>query len=423
MEFRKKTLSNGLRVIVAPMKSTRAVTLLVFVGSGSANEEKRINGISHFLEHLYFKGTKSRPSAKQVAIELERLGAEYNAFTSQEVTGYWVKAASKHFDIALDIVSDILIEPIFQKEEVARERNVILQEMAMYRDVPQRSVFYLLYEILYGNYPMGRKVIGEENIIKRLKREDIIKYKNSHYKASNTIVIVAGKVNPDTAFKKVFKAFSKMRKGKVQKRAKTKSLQKGAKIKFEFKKTDQTHLVLGARAYAIFDKRKYALNLLSVILGGGMSSRLFTEIREKLGLSYYVRAAPMQHLDVGHLAINMGVAHHNLEKAVSKTMEVLADIKENGVTPQELSDAKDAFRGKLALSFESSDEIASFYGEQELFFRKIEAPEAHLKRIEKVSQNDIIKVARDIFMPNKMNLVVIGPHKEKEIYKKMISNI
>src|SRR3989338_265668 len=218
MKFEKKTFSNGLRAIVAPMKDTQAITLWVLFGTGSKYETKKLNGTSHFLEHLFFKGTKSRPEAGQVNRELDRLGAESNAFTSKECTGYYVKAAAKHFDTALDIVSDILIEPLFKKEEVEKERGVILQEISMYEDDPRRQAAEIFEELLYGNTPAGWDTAGDPHTGKNIRRENNLNSRDSHYLTSSAVVAVAGNIEPPAAFKKVEKAFAKMADGrKLQK--------------------------------------------------------------------------------------------------------------------------------------------------------------------------------------------------------------
>ncbi len=427
IKYEKKTFKSGLRAIVAPMENSETVTLLMLVGTGSRYEAKNINGISHFLEHLFFKGTKSRPSPGQVAGVLDKIGAAYNAFTSKEYTGFWVKSAFDEFDTGLDIVSDILLEPIFKKEEIEKERGVIFQEKNMREDMPQARASEILENVLYGDSPLGWDVIGTKQSIKSISREQIINYLKSHYIGSNAVVAVAGNIDATAVFSKLGKAFKKMPRGKTGQRKKADDFQKNPQIKLVEKKTDQMHLAMGLRAYNMFDEKKYPFGLLSTILGGNMSSRLWMEIREKFGLAYYVGAGGEQYADAGYLSVRAGVPHEKLPEVVKKTAEIITAIKNKGVSEQELKDAKSFTRGRLALSLESSDDIATFFAEQELLLRKILQPEDILKKIGKVSKSDILKIGADIFKPGKVNLVAIGQHKDikrqEQLYKKILNKI
>ncbi|MDP3784637.1 MAG: pitrilysin family protein [bacterium] len=420
MHFEKKTFQNGLRAIVAPTKDTQATTLWVLFETGSKYETKRVNGISHFLEHLFFKGTKHRPKPGQVNLELDRLGAQSNAFTSKEFTGYYVKAASKHFDTALDIVSDILLEPLFKKEEIEKERGVILQEISMYEDDPRRQAADIFEELLYGDQPAGWDTAGYPNTVKNIMREDIIKYKESHYLTSNAVVTVAGNIESEDAFHKIEKAFSKMPRGRKLAKLKVKENQRSPAVKFKKKDVDQTHLRLGARSYDMYDERRWALSVLNTIIGGNWSSRLWTELREKLGLTYYVRSVAEEYTDTGYLMAAAGVPHAALPRVVQKIVEIFRAAKNQGVSEREIKFAKEYIRGQMALAFESSDEVAAFLASQELFYKKIMMPEDILAKIERVKKDDIMKVARDLFRPEKLNLAAIGPQEDAAPYKKIL---
>ncbi len=427
MQYEKKIFKNGLRAIAVPMKNTEAVTLLVLVGTGSGNETKDIGGISHFLEHLFFKGTKSRPTPGQITRVLDKIGAVYNAFTSKELTGFWVKTAFYDFDIGLDIVSDILLESLFKKEEIERERNVIIQEKNMREDVPYAKAADVLENVLYGDSPLGRDIIGTKESIGKIKRSQIINYLKTHYSGSNAVIVAAGNIDAKTAFRKLENAFRKMPEKKTGLRKKTSDSQKEARIKLIEKETDQMHLAMGVRAYSLFDERKYALGLLSVVLGGNLSSRLWTEIREKLGLAYYVGSSDEYYTDVGYLGIKAGVPHEKLSEVLEKITGITKKIKKFGVSEKELKDAKSFTRGRFALSLESSDEVAMFYGEQELLLKKILQPEEIFKKVGKVSKSDILKIGNDIFRPRKSNLVAIGRHQnikaKSDLYKKIFEKI
>ena len=423
MKFEKRTFANGLRCIVAPMKDTQAATLWTLFGTGSKYETKKISGISHFLEHLFFKGTKSRPRPNQIARELDKIGAQKNAFTSKEYTGYYVKASAKHFDVGLDVVSDILLEPLFKKEEIEKERGVILQEIAMYEDDPRRQAYDLFEELMYGDQPAGWDTAGTPETVNNIKRDDILKYKNSHYLTSNGVVAVAGNIDPETAFLKVERAFKNMPDGRKIAKLKVTERQKSPRVKFKKKDLDQTHLRLGVRAYPMYDERRYALQVLATILGGTWSSYLWREIREKRGLAYYVGASAEEYTDAGYLLATAGVAHENLPKVVKKIVEIMRHFRTKGVSEKELNFAKEYVRGSMALAFETTDEVATFLSSQELFYKKIMTPEDMLRKIEAVKKGDIIKVARDIFRPEKINLAAIGPHEDGQIYEKMLAQI
>lgn len=410
-------------MILAPMENSTAVTVLALIGSGSKNETKELNGISHFIEHTIFKGTKNRPNPGDIHGELDRIGASHNAFTGSELTGYWIKTAVKDFDLSLDIISDMIKNPLFKEEELEKEKGVILQEINMIEDDPSHKVLYKLLGTIYGDQPAGRDVSGTKESVSSIKREDISKYLEENYVPSNITIIVSGGIKKEESFKKIEKIFGKLKRNEIKDRKQTIVEQKNPQVNIIKKETDQSHLAIGILAYDMFDERRYALNLLSTILGGNLSSRLSTEIREKLGLAYYIGSGIFEQTDTGLLIVKAGVAHDKLERVSKKIYEIFADLKKNGVTKKELNDAKSNIRGQMALSFETTDQVAEFYGEQEVFHKKLETPDDILKKIEKVSQSDILKVARDIFRPEKISMAVIGRHdngkKNIELYKKI----
>ena len=419
IKFEKKVLDNGLRVILAPMETTGAVTMQIAVKTGSRNENKDINGVSHFLEHLFFKGTKRRPKAGQIMKELDRIGAGHNAFTSKEMTCFWVKTASKDFDVGLDILSDMFLNPIFKQKEIDKEKGVVLQEISMCEDDPSRMVWDLLENVAYGDQPMGWDILGTGDNIKKISRDKIIKYRSKNYLAGNAVVVVVGNFDASKVWKDIKNIFGGIRKGKNKEPQKTFINQNTPQVKIRDKKTDQTHMMLAFRAYDMYDERRYPLGLLSLIFGGNTSSRLWMEIREKLGLAYYVSSFSEKSFDCGYLGIAAGVAHENMEKTVKIAGKILADIGKKGISKKELDDAKSCLRGQTALSLESTDSIASYLAGRELFYNEIIQPEDELKKFEKVTQSDILKVARDIFKPEKINMAVIGKHEnfaDREVY-------
>lgn len=418
--YKKTTLKNGLRIITVPMKHTRAVTVLVIVGTGSKYETKATNGLSHFLEHMLFKGTKKRPTTLKITEPLDQVGGIYNAFTSKEATGYWAKVDSKHLDLALDWVSDIFLNSKLEEKEIKREKGVIIEEMNMYLDTPVSYVEDLWEKLLYGDQPAGWLIIGKKENILGFKRKHFVDYLKNHYSAENTIVCIAGNIDSEKVKKKIERSFKKIRASKSKSKLKVKERQDKPKSLVYFKKTDQTHLYLGARGYDLFHPQKFAQIILASILGGFMSSRLFLSIRERRGLAYYVRAASESTTDTGYLAARAGVDPRNVEKTVKLILEEYKSLKDREVGESELQKAKDNLKGKLTLSLESTDAQASFYAGQELFKKEILTPEEQFARVNAVSTKDIQKTARDIFRSEKLNFALIGPFKNKKRFDKLL---
>ncbi|MDD5145646.1 MAG: pitrilysin family protein [Candidatus Pacebacteria bacterium] len=420
--YKKINLKNGLRIITVPAKNTQAVTVLVLVGTGSKYETKKINGISHFLEHMYFSGTKKRPSTIAVAETLDKVGGIYNAFTSEEYTGYFAKVDSAYFEIALDWVSDIFLNSLLPEKELKKEKGVIIEEINMYQDQPMSYVRVLWQKILYGDQPAGRSVAGTKESVSGIERKDLLNYMESQYVAKNTIVCVAGNIKEEESIEKVKKYFSKMRESLPKPKPKVFEKQTRPEVLAHFRQTDQTHLCLGARAYNIFHPKRYAQEILGTILGGGgmMSSRLFEEVRTKLGIAYYVDTDIDDNTDTGCLVTQAGVDNSKVEKAISTILREYKRISQTEVPKAELKKAKDNMKGKLSLLLETSDAKASFYAGQELLEKKILTPEKIFEKIDKISADDILKVGRDIFQPKNLNLALIGPFKEKEKFERLL---
>lgn len=412
--FKKYTLENGLRIILAPQPVSPAATVLVLVEAGSKYETKEINGLSHFLEHMCFKGTKKRPRQIDVAAELDSLGAEYNAFTAQEYTGYWIKANAKNLEKSLDIVSDMYLNPVFGLEEIDKERGVIVEELNMYRDTPARHVVDLFMNVLYGDQPAGWDIGGSKEVINVLKQEDFLKYRDAHYLASSTLVVVAGAFDEAETLGKIKDYFSGIKTSVKSQKIKTIEGQTKPAALVQFKESDQSHLVLGVRAFDIFDNRRFALQVLADILGGSMSSRLFQKVRTEMGAAYYISASADLFSDHGFLAVNAGVDHKKIDEVVKAVIGEFAVMKEKGVSVEELRRAKDHLCGSMALNFETSDEIASFYGGQEIIKREIASLDEVLAKIQSVNAEEIKAVAEEIFKTEKLNLALIGPFKDKD---------
>ncbi len=418
--FKKITLKNGLRIITIPQTDTRAVTVFTLVGAGSKYEKKNISGISHFLEHLFFKGTKKRPTSLKVIEPLDKVGGMFNAFTSEECTGYYAKVEASKLDLALDWVSDIYLNSLFPPKEIEKERGVIIEEINMYLDNPMSHIGEIWKNLLYGDQPAGWDIAGNKETVKKISRQQILNYRKSQYTASSTIVCVAGNFKEDQIIEKVKKAFQKVSVLKPNKKVKVIERQTVPECLVSFKETDQTHFYLGVRAYNIFNPQRYVLDVISVLLGGMMSSRLFTEVREKQGLAYYIKTENESDPDTGYLVAKAGADNKRIDKAITTILKEFKKLTQKKVSAVELKKAKENIKGRVALSLESSDAKAFFYASQEVIEGNILKPEEIFKRIDKVSANDILKVAKDIFKPKNLNLAIIGPFKDQERFRKLL---
>ena len=414
------TLKNGLRLITIPMPQVESTTVMVGVGAGSRYETKRVNGLFHFLEHMAFKGTKKRPSALAIATELDSIGGIFNAFTAKELMGYYIKAAAKHTTLMFDILTDMLTNSLFKKEEIERERKVILEELNLYEDMPYRWAWETFERILYGDNPMGWGSIEERRGTINIKKEDLLEYINRLYYPANMVVAVAGKLDQKKIGKLADKYFGlPKRKGKKMVNP-VKLDQRKAKTKLVYKKTEQAHFCLGVPGYSYLHKDRFSLGLLSTILGGGMSSRLFIEVRERRGLAYYVQATPEFFTDSGYFLTQAGVMLKKADEAIKVVLQQFYQTTAKKVDTKELKKAKEFLKGGMILALEDSQRVASRYFNQVLLEEKIRPPDEVMKLIDKVTPDDIQKVAKDVFKPERWNLALIGPYKNREKFSKLL---
>lgn len=409
IDFTKTATTKGLRVVVSPMKEAGTVTFLVMVGTGSKYEPAEWAGISHFLEHLFFKGTKKRPSALEISEFLDEVGGEFNAFTSKEFTGYYAKVAVRHAERAYDVISDILLNSKFETAEIDRERGVIIEEMRMYQDMPMRYVDELFEDLLYPGQAAGRLVVGTEETVRSLKRDDFVKYLAEHYVAKNMIVGVSGELSLEEGQAQAEKYFSEAATGDPKGKEEVDDSQRVVGVDLHQKKTDQTHLVLGVRGFDIFDERRWPLRLLAIILGGGMSSRLFMSVRERLGLAYYIRCGIEEYTDSGYLMAKAGVDNTKVVKAVAAIMDEFKKILAEGVPEKELTKAKEFLKGKTLMSLETSDDVVMWLLNQEVLRGKIETLEDKFGKIDAVTTKEVAEIAGEVFRPDKLNLAMISP--------------
>ncbi|MFH1232301.1 MAG: pitrilysin family protein [Patescibacteria group bacterium] len=423
--YKINKLSNDLDLITAPMSGTKTVTVFVLFGTGSRYETKKNNGISHFLEHALFKGTKKRPNTLAIAGELDGIGGEYNAFTGKEVTGFWIKVEASQLPLAMDVLSDIILNSLLSSKEIEREKGVIIEEANMYLDNPLIHIDDLFEQCLYGDTPIGWTTIGSKENIKGFDRSDFVDYFHSQYRASNTVVCLSGKI-PNNSIALTEKFFQKMVKGQAKDCDIVVDQQKHPAIKLFFKKTDQAHLSLGVHTYPSGHSSEMASKILAILLGGTMSSRLFIELRERQGLAYYVKTQSEFYTDSGYLTTNAGVPLAKVETAIKIILVEYQKLLTNLVAEDELKRIKQCIIGRTALQLEESDSIASWYAQQAITFKqqkvskKILSPSDYYQKIDKVSAEEIMKVAQEIFIDNKLNLAIIGPYKDKKIFKDIL---
>lgn len=419
-DFEKITLSNGLRIVLAPLPSVMSATAIVLCGAGSRYETKQTNGISHFLEHMYFKGTKRRPTASDISQALDSIGCDYNAFTGKEETAYHIKSAAKHLPLVIDMLADMLWNSKFEEAEIEKERGVIIEELNMYEDTPMRKVAELYENLLWGDQPLGWDIGGSKDIIGKITKKDFLGYLGARYTPNNLVVAISGKFDRDEVVKLVEKNFGHRPFDDVSGYVPVVEDQKKPELLVHYKKTDQAHLVVGFRGLKLGHPDRYAAALLGTILGGGMSSRLFINIREKKGLCYYIRAEHDSYLDTGTLAASAGVDLKRIDDAIKLILVEFDHISKQKVSEEELKKAKEYLKGKLILSWEDSRTVALSYGSDEIMEGRIRSLGEYLKRIDEVSAEDILKLAQFLVSKSKLNLAVIGPFKDSSRFEKLL---
>ncbi len=420
MKPKIKKLKNGLQILSVPMAEQRTAMVLILVETGSKYETKDKNGIAHFLEHMCFKGTTNRPTAAIISTELDGLGAEYNAFTGHEYTGYYAKVAAAHLPQALDLVADIYCNPLFNVEDIEREKGVIADEINMYEDMPMRKVGDLFMKLVYGDQPAGWEIAGSKELIRTFTQKDFLAYRAAQYVPAATMIVVAGKFNEKEIEKLINKKFDGLIAGKKKGKLKTKDTQQKPMVVTQFKESDQTHLVLGVRSFPLNHNFSAALSVLAAVLGGGMSSRLFQKIRTQMGLGYYVWASNDAFTDHGIFKLSAGVGNDRAPEAITAMLAELTRLKFELISDEELKKAKDMLAGRLLLGLESSDELGEFYGFQQVLKKKMLSPEEVIAQMNKVTSKELRVLAQRIFITKHLNLAVIGPWKNAAPFRKLL---
>ncbi|EKD91056.1 MAG: processing protease [uncultured bacterium] len=417
-----QTLKNGLTLITIPMPHLDSVTTLVAVGAGSRYETKNINGISHFLEHMFFKGSRKFPTAEQISTLIDGLGAVNNAATSKEWTYYWIKSASKHIELANDVLSSMLKESLLVEEEIEREKGVIIEELRMYRDNPGRYVWELYERLQFGDQPLGWDIGGDEETIKSLNREEFLSYLESLYSPENMVLVLAGKLpkDPKAFAEKYYLDLPKRDQYKFKEFKKTK--QTKPKVNVFYKATDQANLILGVEGYHRNHPKRYAARILGAILGESMSSRLFIQVRERRGLAYHISAGHEGFVDTGTFTVFAGL---KLEKVYEGLEVIKAELERTileKVTEDELKKAKEMLRGRLAIREESTNFLAEHFGVEYVLDRELEGFDEYLKKIDKVTAEQVRDVAKELFKNERYNLQVIAPIKSTEKFVSILNS-
>ena len=414
--YNKAVLDNGLRVITNTMPHSRSVCLAILVGTGSCYESEEEAGISHFAEHLFFKGTQRRPTSKEITEDIEGVGGIINAGTDKELTIFWCKVAKPHFPIALDVLSDLLLNSRFDSKEIEQERRIISEEINMNLDLPQQRISMLIDELLWPEQPLGREVIGYKETVSSITREQLLNYVARRYMPNNTVLSIAGNIQHEEAVAQIESLFNKWAAGELITGYITDDKQTEARLRIEPKDIEQAHLCLAVHGFSRSHPQRFTIDLFNTVLGGGMSSRLFTEIREHRGLAYDIHSYTEHFLKSGSFAIYAGVDPQKIETAVVAILEEMSQIKQ-GITANELTRAKELSKGRLYLRFEDSQNVALWYGGQEILTQQILDIDDVISIVDAITIDELEGVAEEIITDSGLNLAVTGPIKKGNLIK------
>ena len=410
--YQKVTLDNGLRLLTSDMPHTHSVSICIYLGVGSRYESDAQAGISHFIEHILFRGTKRRQSAKEISEAIEGVGGILNGGTDKELTVYWSKVAQPNFDLALDVLSDMILNSRFDAHDIERERKVIIEEIGMSHDSPQQEVGILIDELLWPDHPLGRDVAGTKESVTDISRQQILDFLGCEYVPQNTVVSIAGNIKTQAVVESVQKQFGGWKNNRPSLKFSGFAENKNPRLKVECKETEQTHLCVALPGIPLVHPRRYALDLLNVILGEGMSSRLFIEVRDKLGLAYNIHSYLDHFHDTGALTIYAGIAHRNLKFGIEAILKQLAALKEP-VSQAELTKAKELSKGRLMLRMEDSRSVSGWNGGQEMLNGFVQSVDEVIALIDKITAEEMAQLARELFTSEKLRLSVVGPVNEQ----------
>jgi predicted Zn-dependent peptidase len=419
--FESQTLDNGLRLLTASMPQVASTTCFVFYAAGSRYETPETNGIAHFSEHMFFKGTERRPTARDIGIEIDGIGGEFNAFTGKEYTGYYVKCAAEHRSVALDVLADMLRHSKFAEEEIEREKGVIIEEMNMYFDTPRDFIGGVYDELLYGDQPLGWDIIGRKETVRNATRETFMDYINQWYKPSRMVVGVAGRLDDDVRAE-VERLFGDLEQGTTDDPSHVKVLDnKEPRVKVHTKQSDQAHLILGVPSIPLTHPDRYVTQVLATVLGGGMSSRLFTEVRERRGLAYYVYGVNHSYTDAGSLYSQAGVDINRIDEAVTTIAAELKRVVDEPIPQDEIDKAKNFAKGRFVLQLENPQGLLLFGLRRDVLEGRVVEPDEVMAAIDAVTAEDVHRVAQDIIGSHGPNLALIGPFDDPDRFEQLLA--
>lgn len=409
--YRRTVLDNGLRVVSSEMPHSRSVSVAILIGAGSCYEDDSEAGVSHFAEHVFFKGTRRRRTAAEISQEIEGVGGVINASTDKEATIFWCKVAVPHFRLAMDVLCDLIRESRFDEADIEKERQVVLEEIKMNLDLPQHRVGSLVEELLWPEEPLGREIAGDRDSVLAMDRGRLLGYVGGRYTPNNVVVSIAGGVEHGRAVDEVGSLLGDWRPHEVESDYESQATQKDARTRAEVKEGQQAHLCLAVHGFSRFDPRRFALGLLNTVLGGGMSSRLFTEIRENQGLAYDIHSYVETFRYSGSFVTYAGVAPDKLQVAVEAILNELAKVK-RGVPDDELFRVKEHSKGRLQLRLEDSQRVALWLGTQELLRGEIIDVDEMLSIIDSISPDEMSEVAGTVLRSEHLNLAVVAPQED-----------
>ena len=411
--YRKATLDNGLRVITATMPHTRSVSICIFIGVGSRYETEAEAGISHFIEHLLFKGTPKRTTARAISEAIEGVGGILNGGTGKELTLYWCKVAQPHFELALDVLADMLLHSKFDPQDIEKERQIIIEEINMSKDAPAQRVDMLIDGLLWPEHPLGRDTAGSKESVAVITRDTMLDYRQGQYLPNNTVVTIAGNIPHQQMVTAVSQALGNWTNQRERSGYSAYKEQSAQRLHVETKDTEQAHLCLALPGLSLFHPKRFTLDLLNVILGGGMGSRLFTEIRDKLGLAYSIHSYVDHFLDSGSVVVSAGVEPKNLVTVIKAILEQLSLLRETVPEP-ELSKAKELSKGRLLLRMEDSRNVAGWVGGQEILTRRILSVDQVVSIIDAITADELKQLAQELLVGSQLRLAVVGRVAEDE---------
>lgn len=417
--YRVRGLPGGARVVMAPMPERLSASLVFMFGGGARLEDEGLAGASHFIEHLFFKGTQRRPTSKEIADAIEGVGGFINASTDKELTAYWTRVPAEHLSLGLDVLADIVSNSKLTIDDVERERSVILEELKMYQDQPQDYALNLLEEIIWPGHPLGRDIAGTEQSVARLTRDDILEYANAHYRLPNLVIGVAGAMDEEETLAAIGSSVTLPAEPNGLVTPESPSPLLGSNVLLRRKRTEQAHIGLGVRAQSYLDPDRYALDLLNTVLGEGMSSRLFLNIRERLGLAYDVHSFTQKHRDTGHLGIYLGVDPKKSTEAIRAVIAEMHRLCDEDLTDEELHRAKEFTKGRLRLDLETTNGVAFWLTYQELLIGEIKDIEDELTMVDAVTAADIRRVANSV-LRSPIQAAVIGPFTRESAFRTAI---